>query len=1193
MLMMNRYLLTSIAWTILGIMCVQAQSQFNYWMPVDTVSLKSISAEAVASQQQNYRLDWTQLENVLASAPQAMASGPAVTIAIPNPEGKMEQFEVATTQPMHPSLAARYPSIKTYQGRRVDRPEVRVRFSLTARGFRALVTDHGRDYYVRSYGQNTKNLYQVYWRRDIMETPMGCQATDEMLLDHSLYRPRPGSEATRNGSGDQLITYRMALASDYTFSQELFNNPTVPQVLGALADYVNTLNGVYENEFAIRFELIPNNDQLIFLDAASDPYTDHGNVGALIGQNTGILNSAVGAAAYDIGHVFTGGGGSPGVAFRGSLCTNNKGAGASRSGNVFEHTFAHEVGHQCGTGHIFNLDCSGNRTPDFAYEPASGTTIMSYAGRCFPSIQNQASNYFNNADYQVVFGNTRNGSGTCGVSASTGNQPPTVNGGESGMIIPIQTPFELTAAGSDADGDPLTFCWEQRDLGPEGNPNNPSGNAPIFRSFPPSTNPTRVFPRLSDVLVGSTSFGETYPTYDRDLTFQVSVRDNNPNGGGLAYDQVRLEVTAQAGPFQVISPNQRENLQGGEVLEVAWDPANTQRAPINADSVDIYFSVDGGFTYPYLLKQATPNDGFTRVFLPDTTAARTRIKIKASNNIFFDVSNFNSPLTASAGPGIVSYFEEDEITVCAGDSRSLTLQTSGKGNLSTSVSLRASVVPDGLRVDLPSGNFPFGDPINISVAADPSLAPGIYSFRILLNSPDGFAALETVQIEVLPGEEAVVETIGAEGGDQLVASQPGFTWRSLTGASSYRFQLASSPSFASNALLVDQAGLEDTLFRLNRNLPALAVYYWRVSAVAACGPTEFSLPRAFEVGDCQIYEATDLPKPISFSGTLNSTISVADAGIIADANLVQIKGRHPAFNEIRMTLSKTGGPASLLFDQICSARSADFELSFDDEAPEGEIDCLPEAGLAYQPAEALSVLAGESMAGEYVLSVEDFNANNGGELTHWGLELCATQPSAPLLLRNNPLMIRQFKQEIIDDGLIRFLSSGTDASDMLFTLVTEPAFGSLQFQGTDMQAGDTFTQQDINDAKLTYQQDGTLVEADSFLYTLEVEGRSWYGVETFDVIIEENTRIDQALGSQLSVFPNPTQDRLTIELTELTETAAVTVFNQAGQQIDAIQLKPQGGVGRATLSLGRYAIGLYLVKVQVGNAYYTRQVRVE
>ena len=81
--------------------------------------------------------------------------------------------------------------------------------------------------------------------------------------------------------------------------------------------------------------------------------------------------------------------------------------------------------------------------------------------------------------------------------------------------IPSNTPFELTGVGTDQNAsDVLTYCWEQYDLGDiVDDLDNPTGNVPLFRSWPPVESPTRVFPKMIDLVNGTTSLGETLPSY--------------------------------------------------------------------------------------------------------------------------------------------------------------------------------------------------------------------------------------------------------------------------------------------------------------------------------------------------------------------------------------------------------------------------------------------------------------------------------------------------------------------------------------------------------------------------------------------------------------------------------------------------------------------------------------------------------
>ncbi|QGZ41927.1 metallopeptidase family M12-like protein [Pseudoduganella flava] len=285
----------------------------------------------------------------------------------------------------------------------------------------------------------------------------------------------------------------------------------------------------------------------------------------------------------------------------------------------------------------------------------------------------------------VAGGRTNRG----GALSATGNAAPVVTA-PAGYTIPVRTPFALTGDASDADGDPVTYMWEQNDRGTGSTLlSNAKTNGPLFRQFgkralvsatdtleydSPGENhttadPTRVFPDLDQVLANNTNaqtgacptpaatptaadidcYSEYLPTAayvgvpgtnanPASLNFRLTARDGR---GGVASADTKLVLAPNAGPFLVTAPNTAVSLEAGTAQTVTWSVANTNVAPVSAANVKITLSADGGKTWPYVLADSTPNDGSASVTLPAIATTTARIKVEAVGNVFFDVSNAN------------------------------------------------------------------------------------------------------------------------------------------------------------------------------------------------------------------------------------------------------------------------------------------------------------------------------------------------------------------------------------------------------------------------------------------------------------------------------------------------------------------------------------------------------------------------
>lgn len=566
----------------------------------------------------------------------------STTISLPLPNGESVELESSYAPIMESELCAKYPEIRSYK---VTAEGYSGRIGYTYKGFHGIIfTPEGTVYYDPIDAAN--DTYYCYNRKDYMQFYKGskshmCHTEAEPTETDLISIPQVKRGGER--SGDKLRTYSLALACTGEFAQ--FHGGTITGALSAFVVSMNRVNGVYEREFSVTMVLINNTDDLIFLNPNSDPYTNSSG-SQMLNQNQSTINSVIGSSNYDIGHVFSTGGG--GIASLGSVCSfQNKAKGVTGSnsptGDPFDIDYvAHEMGHQFGGSHTQNNNC--NRVSSAAYEPGSASTIMGYAGICAPNLQNNSDDYFHAHSHDQVISFTQNGNGnSCATVTNTGNTAPTVTVSNGGFFIPIETPFRLDGSATDPDGDDLKYCWEEMDLGSSGHPDNPSGNAPIFRSFDPSEDSYRVCPRMVNIIIGNTVLGETYPTYDRDLSFRLTARDYNGAGGGVGFEEIEFEVSEDAGPFVVTSPGLGESIEAGSSYAITWDVAGTDQSPVNCQNVHIelckYLSSTQKLDVIDTLVFNTPNDGSEVIsFSLSDVGSGYYVRVRAADNIFFNIN---------------------------------------------------------------------------------------------------------------------------------------------------------------------------------------------------------------------------------------------------------------------------------------------------------------------------------------------------------------------------------------------------------------------------------------------------------------------------------------------------------------------------------------------------------------------------
>ena len=621
----------------------------NFW----TKTSSSEPSGKISPDAQYYNLDLQGLKKAVMPAGKALKATDQTSdliITFPTSDGQIRRFSVSEASVLPPELSEKYPGIYSFAGRGIDDPTMTIRFSLSDyNGIRGVILASEKTTFIEPFNKSDLKNYKVYsgdiddnFKFECLTSELGKKAESRL------------KSGTLKATDPNLRTYRAAISTTTLYGDYFKGTGTDQQkkanILAEINSVITQVNAIFERDLSVRLQLVPDNDKIIFFFEMPQPYKENYQE---------IIDDSIGFNNYDIGHTFRRLSDPEDGSYKGDagciacICSETKGLAYSAASlpddPYFPLVVAHEMGHQMGAYHVqsSNKCISGNGQSEV--EPGSGSTIMSYAGICEPSVEPVFQNYYNQISIRQIDDYIYTLS--CGTSTNLGNSAPTANAGPD-YIIPKSTPFVLTGQGSDPNGDQVTYTWEQND--PEiydhvnyedlvrldrYYPSSIKTTGPMFQSYPPSNSPVRLLPNLETVLNDGPYLFEVLPSVPRVLNFVLTVRDNHPGGGRCEFDSMKVTVAGNSGPFEFSPSFDPGAYQAGSALSVTWNVAGTNTPPVSCQNVKISLSIDGGQTFAYVLKANTPNDGNENVTIPaNISSSRCRLKIEAVNNIFYAIS---------------------------------------------------------------------------------------------------------------------------------------------------------------------------------------------------------------------------------------------------------------------------------------------------------------------------------------------------------------------------------------------------------------------------------------------------------------------------------------------------------------------------------------------------------------------------
>ncbi|MBL8298651.1 MAG: S8 family serine peptidase [Rhodanobacteraceae bacterium] len=232
-----------------------------------------------------------------------------------------------------------------------------------------------------------------------------------------------------------------------------------------------------------------------------------------------------------------------------------------------------------------------------------------------------------------------------------------------------------------------------------------------------------------------------------------------------------------------------------------------------------------------------------------------------------------------------------------------------------------------------------------------------------------------------------------------VSIVPKFIWAAVATASSYRFQLSTTPAFTN---FLENQIVAATTFTPATALDSNTTYYWRVIAINGCGDAATSPTFTFttEVAYCRS-PALEI-RDNSASGVSDS-LSIDATGTLPRLRL-WLDVTHTYVGDLTLTLNK--GVTSVIVlqrpgnaldtgDTGCSGDNA--KVLIDDTATKTlEANCSSDPnpayapGAAYKPNKQLAAFDGMERSGTWTLKAVDSAGQNVGTLNRW-----CVMPAAP------------------------------------------------------------------------------------------------------------------------------------------------------------------------------------------------------
>jgi subtilisin-like proprotein convertase family protein len=474
-----------------------------------------------------------------------------------------------------------------------------------------------------------------------------------------------------------------------------------------------------------------------------------------------------------------------------------------------------------------------------------------------------------------------------------------------------------------------------------------------------------------------------------------------------------------------------------------------------------------------------------------------------------------------------------------------------------------------------------------------NVVPGLYAINLTGTNGDE-TTTTPIQLRVIHQSflgAKILPSYPTNGLSGVTASKMDLSWQKNSNAETYLVEVSESPSFTTILFTEESYDLKFTIYSVENE----TIYYWRVKPQNSCVSGDYSPIYSFQTGisDCsKTYSGTD------FSSASMDTIAGVTAfvpmnildNIIIDKIIVNTDISHtwPGDLTISLKAPESINTKVVLFTSPCSGDGVENiqNITIDDAGDELSCsDTAPAISGTVAPENYMSLpFYGEDAFGVWELVLFDGYNGDGGQINSASITFCDLKinTNVPSLELSDIIVEKNTSHTISAENMLA-TTAGEFSSAQIYTLVTLPEKGFLEYEGTILSVGDTFVQKKLQGGALKYINTQDAAFSDEFKVDVVNAAKGWLPDNTVS-IREATLSLDRNIIEGVSFWPNPVKNVFNIKIIDVDPGKVfISLFDLRGRKIIQVSEAPSNNTFTKEINLKGIVSGVYLLNIQQGN----------